>query len=236
MTLTAIGQTGSTTEALRQDYIQKYTKLAVREMQRSGIPASIIMAQALLESDNGQSDLALTANNHFGIKCHTWTGKRFYYDDDKLDDCFRAYRTVGESFKDHSLFLMNRPRYQFLFDLDEHDYKAWAKGLKEAGYATNPVYAEMLVNIIESNELFRLDRLINKADKRKAQVKLAKDKSELPEFIPKLPIHTRNRIKYVIAGKDDTVEKLTDRFGKLKWEIRKYNEITRRGQVTPGQI
>lgn len=237
ITLTISGQAASTTDILRQEYINKYTKLAVREMQKSGIPASIIMAQALLESDNGQSELALTANNHFGIKCHTtWTGRRYYYDDDELDDCFRVYRTVGESYRDHSLFLMTRARYLFLFDLDAHDYKAWAKGLKEAGYATNPVYAEMLVNIIESNELYRLDRMISKVAVRNARVRSTKGASALPESIPGIPIHTRNRIKYVIAGQDDTVESLTRELGKLKWEIRKYNEISRRGQLTPGQI
>ena len=146
---TSYGQIESSTNTIRQDYIEKYTSLTVKEMKKSGIPASIIMAQALLESDNGESELALTANNHFGIKCHqTWTGNRFYYDDDQLDDCFRAYRNVFESYRDHSLFLMNRARYHFLFDLDPNDYRAWAKGLKMAGYATNPRYADMLIRLL----------------------------------------------------------------------------------------
>ena len=234
---TSYGQIESSTNTIRQDYIEKYTSLTVKEMKKSGIPASIIMAQALLESDNGESELALTANNHFGIKCHqTWTGNRFYYDDDQLDDCFRAYRNVFESYRDHSLFLMNRARYHFLFDLDPNDYRAWAKGLKMAGYATNPRYADMLIKIIDENELYRLDRRIPGFASRNSTVEAEEYTPEFPATIPSQVIHTRNRIKYVLAGQDDTVEELTREYRKLKWEIRKYNEIPRRGQFTPGQV
>ena len=237
ISLTAIGQLGATNDEFRREYIKKYAKIAVKEMQKSGIPASIIMAQALLESNNGQSELTLTANNHFGIKCHnTWNGRRFYYDDDELNDCFRVYRNAVESYRDHSLFLMHRARYNFLFDLGKYDYEAWARGLKEAGYATNAVYANTLIKIIEDNELYRLDHWIPKARVRDSNVDVDASMSDLPNSIPSIPIRTRNRIKFVIAGPYDNVEKLTGKYGKLKWEIRKYNEIPRKGQTTEGQV
>jgi len=221
----------------RSDYIKKYADLAVQEMKKSGIPASITMAQALLESNNGSSDLALTAKNHFGIKCHTtWTGRRFYYDDDNLNDCFRVYRKVKESYRDHSLFLMTRSRYASLFELDPKDYKAWAKGLKAAGYATNPRYADMLITIVEDNNLDRLDLWISRSSRKKAELVLNDRSAKLPQSIPEVPIYTRNRIKFVVADSDDNVKKLTSELNKFRWEIRKYNEIPRRGEILPGQI
>jgi hypothetical protein len=221
----------------RAEYIEKYSDLAVKEMKRSGIPASITMAQALLESNNGRSDLALTANNHFGIKCHlTWTGNRFYYDDDDLDECFRVYKRVKDSYEDHSLFLMTRSRYDFLFDLNPTDYKAWARGLKTAGYATNPKYADLLIKIIEDNNLYRLDHMIPANAKRENDLLVANDPAELPETIPVQPIYTRNRIKFVVAENGDDVDLLTAKFDKLKWEIRKYNEIPKKSDIQLGQI
>ena len=146
----------------RKDYIQRYQLLAIEEMNRSGIPASIKMAQACLESGNGNSELSLKSNNHFGIKCKTtWRGKKVYYDDDEKDECFRKYRTVEDSYKDHTDFLMNNPRYAFLFDLDPDDYKNWAKGLKKAGYATAPNYHNVIIKIIEDYQLYRLDHKMN---------------------------------------------------------------------------
>ncbi|PKP22687.1 MAG: hypothetical protein CVU05_02930, partial [Bacteroidetes bacterium HGW-Bacteroidetes-21] len=119
----------------RSEYIEKYSKLAIEEMKRSGIPASITMAQACLESDDGNSDLATEGNNHFGIKCHnTWDGPKMYKDDDAKGECFRKYSSVSKSFDDHTEFLMKAKRYAFLFELKSTDYKGWAKGLKEAGY------------------------------------------------------------------------------------------------------
>ena len=121
-------------------YIEQFATLAVEEMYRSGVPASITLAQGLLESRSGLSDLALRSNNHFGIKCHNWAGAKIYYDDDKANECFRSYASVEDSFKDHSDFLRYRDRYKFLFDLDITDYKGWAYGLRKAGYATEPAY------------------------------------------------------------------------------------------------
>ena len=120
-------------------YIEQYKDLAIAEMIRTGIPASITLAQGILETGYGQSDLAQYANNHFGIKCKTeWTGEKMYHDDDAKGECFRKYASVEDSYKDHSDFLANRPHYAFLFKLDPTDYQAWAHGLKKAGYATNP--------------------------------------------------------------------------------------------------
>ncbi len=141
----------------RQQYIDKYKHWAIRQMNQYGIPASIILAQGCLESGNGNSRLAVEANNHFGIKCHDWNGKKIYHDDDKRHECFRKYTNAEDSFKDHSEFLKNRKRYQSLFDLKRTDYKAWAHGLKAAGYATNPKYAQMLIDIIEEYKLYNYD-------------------------------------------------------------------------------
>jgi len=144
----------------REEYIETYADLAMREMVRVGIPASITLAQGCLESNNGNSTLARKGNNHFGIKCHDWTGKKMYHDDDERDECFRSYNSAYHSYMDHSDFLTSRPRYAFLFELKPHDYRGWAKGLKKAGYATASNYASLLIQIIEQNELFRYDMLV----------------------------------------------------------------------------
>lgn len=145
---------------VRQQYVATYAQIAVDEMNRSGIPASITLAQGILESGDGQSDLARKSKNHFGIKCHKdWTGERVYHDDDEKDECFRKYKNVRFSFEDHTDFLVRGSRYDFLFDLDLSDYKGWAKGLKKAGYATSPSYADRLIKIIEAAELYAYDDL-----------------------------------------------------------------------------
>lgn len=143
---------------LFQNYIDQYKDLAIEEMLRYRIPASITLAQGLLESGAGQSDLARKGNNHFGIKCHDWQGNTVYHDDDATQECFRSYNTVKESFEDHSKFLANKQRYKRLFDLNTDDYKGWAHGLKECGYATNPQYAYRLISIIEQYQLYVYDK------------------------------------------------------------------------------
>lgn len=141
-------------------YIDKYSDLAVKEMYRSGVPASITLAQGLLESGYGKSALAVGANNHFGIKCHSdWKGKKVYFDDDAKGECFRKYPSVEDSYRDHGDFLRYKPRYASLFDLETTDYKGWCYGLKKAGYATDPKYAQKLIGIIESYDLTRFDSL-----------------------------------------------------------------------------
>lgn len=138
----------------RQEYVAKYKAWAIAEMNRTGIPASITLAQGILESDCGNSDLAVEANNHFGIKCHSdWTGKTMHKDDDRNNECFRSYDNAYDSFKDHSDFLTSKSRYSQLFELDKTDYKGWAKGLKKCGYATERTYAERLISIIEEEGL-----------------------------------------------------------------------------------
>lgn len=140
-----------------QLYIETWRNECIQQMEKHGIPASITMAQGILESASGTSDLATEAHNHFGIKCHKdWTGKKFYKDDDKKDECFRVYDHPQQSFEDHSLFL-KRPRYETLFQLDRTDYKAWAHGLKNCGYATNPKYPQLLIDLIEKHQLYLLD-------------------------------------------------------------------------------
>ena len=143
-----------------QDYINKYKEIAVEEMNLFKIPASITLSQGILESSNGDSFLAKEANNHFGIKCHnSWEGDRVYYDDDEQDECFRKYSAAEDSYRDHSLFLSNSSRYSTLFDLPIKRYKLWARGLKKAGYATNPKYAALLIGIIRKYNLNKFDRL-----------------------------------------------------------------------------
>ena len=143
----------------QEKYIAKYSATAVREMYRTGVPASITLAQGLLESRYGQSELASKGNNHFGIKCHDWKGKTMKVDDDRRNECFRVYGSADESFRDHSDFLRYRDRYKFLFENELTDYKAWAHGLKKAGYATDPQYASKLIKIIEDYNLSQYDRM-----------------------------------------------------------------------------
>ena len=145
-------------EAAVKDYIDLYKDIAIREMNQYGIPASITLAQGIIESNAGRSTLARKANNHFGIKCHNgWTGGSYYMDDDKPNECFRKYGDPKESFCDHSLFLTSRDRYKSLFALQTNDYKGWARGLKSAGYATNPQYADLLIKTIERFSLDKFD-------------------------------------------------------------------------------
>jgi len=139
-------------------YIEKYHSVAIAEMDRYGIPASITLAQGILESGNGESRLATEGKNHFGIKCHeNWNGKTIIEDDDEKGECFRKYSKAADSYRDHSLFLTERGRYSFLFEYQKTDYKAWAKGLKKAGYATNPKYPKLLIDLIEKYDLSRFD-------------------------------------------------------------------------------
>lgn len=140
------------------EYIKKFYPIAVSEMHAYKIPASITLAQGILESGNGFSDLATRSNNHFGIKCHRgWTGERVYHDDDEAQECFRKYKHPDTSYKDHSQFLVGRSRYAKLFKLDKHDYKGWAKGLRKAGYATDRKYPQKLIGLIERYQLYKFD-------------------------------------------------------------------------------
>lgn len=196
-------------EISRKEYIEKYSSLAVKQMHQYKIPASITLAQGILESNNGNSRLAVKANNHFGIKCHGWEGKKIFADDDKKNECFRNYKNVLESFVDHSLFLNKYSRYEFLFDYKITDYKSWAKGLKKAGYATNSKYPELLIKIIEENKLYQFD--MEKIDKNLISGKR------------NIYMHP-NKIKYVISQNQETYETIAKSLNiKLK-QILKYND------------
>ena len=149
------------------EYIDYYKTISINEMRLYGIPASITLAQGILESGSGKARLARLANNHFGIKCHDWTGPRVYHDDDKAQECFRKYKDPSESFRDHSEFLANRKRYAALFELKIDDYKGWAKGLRKAGYATDPKYPKKLISLIERYELYKYDTKLKKSRSKK---------------------------------------------------------------------
>jgi flagellum-specific peptidoglycan hydrolase FlgJ len=158
-----------------ESYIDRFKNIAISEMNGSGIPASITLAQGILESASGNSRLAKEANNHFGIKCTTeWKGETIFQDDDNKDDCFRVYRSPEESFRDHTEFL-KRKRYAPLFELDKNDYRGWANGLKTAGYATNPRYAELLISLVEPYDLSRFDRIENEREKTLREDKVMKE-------------------------------------------------------------
>ena len=139
------------------DYISTFKTIAKEEMQKTGIPASITLAQGILESGSGKGRLAVEANNHFGIKCHDWTGMKIYHDDDEDQECFRKYKNAETSFKDHSVFLTGRKRYANLFKLKKNDYKGWAKELRRAGYATDKRYPQKLISLIERYQLYKYD-------------------------------------------------------------------------------
>ncbi len=221
----------STGKMTRDEYINKYKYLAIAEMKRTGVPASITMAQACLESGDGNSRLAKKANNHFGIKCHAdWQGKRIYHDDDEKNECFRKYNSVDESFRDHSNYLTGTPRYSFLFDLNPSDYKAWARGLKKAGYATNPNYANALIKIIEDYKLYELDDETLKNAGRAGTIKTSGVVASGRQVFEK------NRIKYIIARKGDSFESLTREFMKLPWELPRYNDLPADSKIDSGQI
>ena len=145
-----------------EDYVKYYSDIAMDEMIEFGIPASITLAQGILESGAGKGRLAVEANNHFGIKCHDWNGKKIYHDDDEQQECFRKYDNPEYSYRDHSIFLSNRGRYSFLFELKRDDYKQWARGLKKAGYATDPKYPQKLIDLVERYELYKYDNVVLK--------------------------------------------------------------------------
>lgn len=227
------------------DYIAQYKDIAILEMQRYGIPASIKLGQGILESGSGNSELARNANNHFGIKCKsTWTGKTFHKDDDAKDECFRKYEKVLDSYEDHSKFLKQNQRYAFLFDLPSTDYKAWAHGLKKAGYATNPRYAELLIKTIEDHSLHRFDvpakedkRPVSEATGKSRDKMVYQDVTELELRDKKTrSISLRNRIKSVIANDGDTPESLAIELNMMTWQIYKYNDLKKGEQFKAGEI
>jgi len=218
----------------REEYIKFYSDLAMREMIRVGIPASITLAQGCLESNNGNSTLARKGNNHFGIKCHEWTGKKIYHDDDSRHECFRSYPSAYESYIDHSQFLSTKPRYASLFELSPHDYRGWARGLKEAGYATANNYATLLIRIIEDNQLYKYDLLVmdgSMGDGMDTTVNLANH-----GYNTGRTILLNNKIEYVLSEPGDTPESLREELGLYKNEIYHYNNLYKGAKLEPGTI
>jgi LysM repeat protein len=241
--LVASAQSSNRTEPFinltRSDYIEKYAPFAVKEMLISGVPASITLAQGILESGDGNSLLAREANNHFGIKCHgMWEGKKYYMDDDAKNECFRVYASVFDSYKDHSEFLSTRDRYASLFELRRTDYKGWAHGLKKAGYATNPKYPALLIKIIEENDLAKYDRM----------KKPPKGPMEIPERpAPAKPnptaetssgqrqMYLRNNTRYIWVTEGDTYKKLERMLQLREQQLQKYNDLARGANLVPGE-
>ena len=204
-------------------YIKKYRELAVEEMKKYHIPASITLAQGLLESGAGQSALARKSNNHFGIKCGSdWYGKTVSHDDDARGECFRAYKHPKDSYEDHSKFLAGRPRYASLFKLNMTDYKGWARGLKKAGYATNPRYADQLIGIIELYELYKYD-----------------DKNYL-KWIKKNPnphqTYIANDLLYIVVRAGDSWKSISQEFDISQKKLRKYNDLYKGYALQVGDI
>jgi LysM repeat protein len=217
-----------------EEYIEMWKDVAVEQMVEHGIPASITMAQGILESSYGNSYLARKGNNHFGIKCSDWNGPTIYKDDDAKKECFRKYKDARESYKDHSLFLTSRPRYASLFQLDKKDYKSWAKGLKNAGYATNPKYDKLLIDLIERHNLSELDDKGLLIEPKDLNIKSAKEAET--RQTRKILINP-NRTKYVVAQNGDTFYRIAQEFGLTLRQLYKYNDFPKNKDVlVPGDI
>lgn len=246
----------STEKLTRQEYVMRYMHIAIDHMERYGIPASITLAQGILESNCGNSQLSRESNNHFGIKCKKdWKGGKVYYDDDEKDECFRSYDSVEESYEDHANFLDQNARYDKLFTYDSDDYKSWAKGLKEAGYATNPQYATSLIKIIEEEKLYLLDRANGAklyASNVKAEKGIASDfdaesnvshpimaTSKIDpnnyrvaeQVVGGYSVYTNNHTPYIIAREGDTLSHIAQTFSLTESTLRKYNEMKSSGEI-----
>lgn len=244
----------------QERYIERYSALAVEEMYRSGIPASITLAQGLLESRYGLSELAVDGNNHFGIKCHNWNGGKMYYDDDRKGECFRKYPSPEDSFRDHSDFLRYRDRYKFLFDLDPTDYRGWAHGLKKAGYATDPSYPQKLIRLIEEYELHRFDTKPSSGNEPERKVRKRKRLNEKPQERPQAPsvieqakpldekqretfhfalsrqMYSMNGVPFVYATEGETYSGIAARYNLFLREILRFNDLKEEETLYPGTI
>lgn len=216
-----------------QTYINQYKDIAIKEMLRYGIPASITLAQGLLESGAGKSELARKGNNHFGIKCHGWTGAKTYHDDDESNECFRAYGNALESYEDHSKFLAKSPRYRGLFSLRNTDYKGWAHGLKAAGYATNPVYAQNLIAIIELYKLYKYDNA-KSYDRFIAGHTGTNGGGSNKTYSHVIKICNKNY--YIIARKGDSFKSIGKETGISYRKLARYNELDKKAILNDGDI
>lgn len=231
----------------RQTYIDKYSDIAVSEMYRTGVPASITLAQGIIESGAGLSKLAVEGNNHFGIKCHTdWKGRTMAVDDDKKGECFRVYKNAEQSFRDHSDFLRYRDRYKFLFSYDVTDYKSWAYGLKKAGYATDPAYSGKLIKMIEDYKLWRYDT--PKVEERPDTIPESPEVIEEPKRIDtdvydedfvfplKRPVYEKNGVPFVYASEGDSYASIAQSYKLFRREILRYNDLDESEPLAPGTM
>lgn len=240
--VSALGQKRMTTE----EYIDTYKHIAIKKMKEFKIPASITLAQGILESGSGNSRLATKGNNHFGIKCHKdWKGKKIYEDDDAEHECFRKYRKAEDSYSDHSKFLTQRGRYSFLFEYKTNDYKSWAHGLKKAGYATNPKYPQLLIRIIEKYDLHKYDK--KGGGKSKAHKKEKVVSGETFAF-PAMSnyekaqksnkgrqVYENNKAKLIVIEKGDTFYAIAEEFEIYSWQLFKYNEVDKKHILQIGE-
>ena len=247
---------GAAERQTREEYVEKYKAIAIAHMERYGIPASITMAQGILESDSGNSRLSLSSNNHFGIKCKkSWTGERVYHDDDAKGECFRAYPSVEASYQDHADFLDQSPRYDSLFAYPSDDYRSWARGLKAAGYATAPDYAERLVKIIESMKLYLLDKengnKIYTASKTAAANTEAWWESNVATSDEQInpnafrvtvnahkgySVYRTNHTYYIVAKEGDSFESLGKIFDISAKMLRKFNDVAKNSTLAKGDV
>ncbi len=208
------------------DYFNQWAEVAMQQMIQYRIPASITLAQGVLESGAGKSELALRANNHFGIKCNGWTGRRSYHDDDERGECFRAYDNAYQSYVDHSVFLSNSQRYRRLFDLKRTDYKGWAKGLKACGYATSPTYATKLIEIIETYQLHQYD----------TGKEFTNRENILMQQGDVRHIYTFNKNYYIRARRGDTFRRIADDMDISYRKLARYNERNKNDVLAEGEI
>ena len=221
-------------------YINTYNQLAIIQQNEHGIPASITLAQGLLESGAGQSKFAQESNNHFGIKCHDWTGDKIYHDDDNKGECFRKYKDVLDSYEDHSLFLKNKQRYASLFNLSPTDYESWAHGLKKAGYATDPTYAFKLISLIENYELHKYDlaKLSDTNLSSNSVVHVVENKPAMGKIgaIQEHKLYKNNRVRCVISEYGDTYAGIADEFNITVSRLLNYNDLNASIALNEGSV
>lgn len=233
----------------QERYIYTYSDVAIAEMQRTGVPASITLAQGIIESGSGLSTLAKEGNNHFGIKCHSgWTGGSMKMDDDRKDECFRTYDSPEESFRDHSDFLRYRDRYKFLFDLDRRDYKGWAYGLRQAGYATDPSYASKLIRVIEEYDLGRFDFMTTEeiaampeAPHKIEEPMVLKGSSSSPvqeefRFSLSRVMYSLNNVPFVYSRDGESYKSIAKSQNLFLFEILSYNDVKSNAQLPAGTV
>ena len=229
------------------DYIDKYSDIAIKEMKRTGVPASITLAQGILESNAGQSVLATKGNNHFGIKCHNdWKGKTMKMDDNAPKEWFRVYPNAEASFRDHSDFLRSRDRYKSLFELKQTDYKGWARGLKKAGYATDPGYADKLITLIEDYELYRFDKGVKVSVKPPLEIEEPKvvqleprpgmKYQESVTFSTARKVYSQNGVPFVYSEAGETYASIAASNGLFLKELLKFNDHEQELALEPGTM